>query len=329
MSPADRPPAAGEFGLIDRLFRPLAGAPEALGLADDAALLPHADGRDLVVSKDMIVEGVHFLAGEAPDAVARRLLRVNLSDLAAKAAEPYGYFLAVAFPQAWDEAARAAFAAGLAEDQARFGLSLFGGDTVSTPGLFTASITALGTVPKGAMVRRGGARPGDMVFASGTIGDAALGLKAARGEALGLSQDDRAALEARFRLPEPRLSLRGPLRDLATAAADVSDGLLADAGHIGEASGLAVEIDLGRLPLSAPARRWLERQGDRAAALAVLAAGGDDYEVVCAAPPEAAEALARTDPALVPVGRVLPGEGVRAVLDGAPVDVTRTGYAHS
>lgn len=283
MSGADERPSddLDEFGQIARLYRPLTrGAPEALDLLDDAAVIPSRPGFDLVVTKDAMVEGVHFLAGEAPDLVARKLLRVNLSDLAAKGAEPYGYFLGTAWPKAYGWTARQRFAAGLAEDGEAFGLILLGGDTVSTPGPLTLSLTLLGWVPAGRMIRRSGGSPGDLVMVSGTVGDGFLGLAAARGE----TPDPDGFLAGRYRLPTPRLDLRQALASGARAAADVSDGLIADAWHVAQASGCGLRLDLERLPLSASTRAWLERQPDRAAALIALACGGDDYEVVCAGP---------------------------------------------
>ena len=268
---------ADEFETIARLLRPLTrGAPEALELLDDAAVLAGRPGLDLILTKDALVEGVHFLRDDPLDLVARKLLRVNLSDLAAKAAEPFGYLLAVSWAQWCDWPHRETFARGLAEDGQAFDLSLLGGDTTSTPGPLTASVTMLGWVPEGRMVKRSGAKPGDLLAVSGVIGDGRLGLMAARGEI------DDPALAARYRLPQPRIDLREMLRAHAHAAADVSDGLLADAGHLAEASGCAVRIELEKTPLSESARRWVESQPDPEAALLSLASGGDDYEIVCA-----------------------------------------------
>ena len=309
---------ADEFSEIARLFRPLTGgAAGAFDLLDDAAVVPQRPGFDLVVTKDAIVEGVHFPVGERPDLVARKLLRVNLSDLAAKAAEPFGCFLAVAWPKAFGLAEREAFARGLGEDLKAFGVALLGGDTVSTPGPFTASLTALGWVPEGRMVRRAGARAGDVLAVSGTIGDGTLGLAAARGE-IG---DADGWLADRYRLPQPRLDLRHSLRQRATAAADVSDGLVADAGHIAAASGVGMRLDLDALPLSPAARRWLDGQPDRAAALIRLATGGDDYEVICTVsggPPEDFTAI----------GAVVDGAGVEVRVDGRLVEVAQGGWKH-
>lgn len=319
-----------EFETIARLFRPLSeGAPEALGLADDAAVIPARPGYDLVITKDAVVEGVHFLAADPPGLVARKLLRANLSDLAAKGAEPYGYFLAVAWPPAYGEAARAAFAAGLAQDQAAFGVRLFGGDTVATPGPLTASVTMLGWVPAGAMVRRDGARPGQILLVTGTLGDAGLGLKAAQGT---LEGEGAEALAARYRLPEPRLGFAAALRAGASACIDISDGLIADAAHLQKAGGVGVEIDLERLPLSAPARAWLARHPQPGDALVELATAGDDYELLIAADPDAAARLgaaaAQAGIALTPIGRTLDGEGVAALHRGRPVALSRTGWRH-
>jgi thiamine-monophosphate kinase len=308
---------ADEFGEIARLFRPLTGgAAGAFDLLDDAAVVPQRAGFDLVITKDAIVEGVHFPVGEAPGLVAKKLLRVNLSDLAAKAAEPFGCFLAVAWPKTFGAADREAFARGLGEDLKTYGVALLGGDTVATPGPFTLSLTAMGWVPAGGMVRRAGARPGDILAVSGTIGDGALGLAAVQGEI----EDPDGYLANRYRLPTPRLDLRSALAG-ATAAADVSDGLVADAGHIAEVSGVKLSLDLGRLPLSPAARRWLDAQPDRAAALVKLATGGDDYEVVAA--------FSKTLPkGFTAIGTVSAGEGTEVLVDGAPVAIDHAGWRH-
>lgn len=309
---------ADEFSEIASLFRPLTGgAAGAFDLLDDAAVVPQRPGFDLVVTKDAIVEGVHFPAGEAPDLIARKLVRVNLSDLAAKAAEPFGCFLAVAWPAGFEPTQREAFARGLGEDMKAFGVVLLGGDTVSTPGPLMASLTALGWVPQAAMIRRAGARIGHTVAVSGTIGDGALGLSATKGEIA----DPDAWLASRYRLPNPRLDLRETLRARASAAADVSDGLIADAGHIAEASAVGLRIDLEALPLSAPARAWLDGQGDRTAALLRLATGGDDYEVVCTVRGPA-------PPGFTAVGDVVAGAGVEVCAGGAKLDVVHKGWRH-
>jgi thiamine-monophosphate kinase len=281
--------------------------------------VPHKPGHELVITKDAIVEGVHFPEGEAPDLVARKLARVNLSDLAAKAAEPFAAFLAVSWPQRFTDRDRERFAMGLAADLEAFNVDLLGGDTTATPGPFTCSLTALGWVPEGRMVRRSGARPGDRLLVSGTIGDGTLGLAAVRGEVA----DADGQLAFRYRLPEPRLDLRDQLRRIATAAADVSDGLIADARHIAEASRVRVCIDLDKLPLSRGAATWLEAQPDIPAALLRLGSGGDDYEVVCTAPTGL-----RRPAGFTVVGEVQEGEGVEVRAAGQVVDPGAGGWRH-
>ena len=312
--------AADEFGEIARLFRPLTrGAAGAFDLLDDAAVVPGRPGFDLVVTKDAIVEGVHAPFGEAPGLLAQKLVRVNLSDLAAKAAEPFAGFLAVAWSERFGPDERAAFAAALGADLAAFGVDLLGGDTVATPGPFWGSFTALGWVPEGRMLRRAGARPGEGLWVSGTVGDGALGLAVAKGQL----NDPSGGLVERYRRPTPRLDLRELLRARATAAADVSDGLVADAGHIAEASGVGLRLDLERLPLSAAARRWLADQPDEAAARLSLAVGGDDYEIVCTA--------AVADPGMpgfARVGDVVDGAGIEVRMAGLRLDPGSGGWRH-
>jgi thiamine-monophosphate kinase len=318
-----------EFAWIETLKPLTRGDPRALGLLDDAAVIPGRPGFELVISKDAMVEGVHFLPGEAPDIVARRLLRTNLSDLAAKAAEPFGYFLAAAWPDDRTWADREAFVRGLAEDGAAFGVVLLGGDTVRAPGsALTLSATVLGWAPEGRTVRRSGARAGDALVVCGVIGDGWLGLKAALGELA----DPGGALAAHYRTPTPLLILREALRRHARAAADVSDGLIADAGHVAGASRLGLALDLADLPLSPGARAWRDAQPDPAGASLALATGGDDYAVVCAVAPDAATAFLAEVRALdVPAARAgvfdaggrleVTHEGVRQVVE-------RRGWRH-
>jgi thiamine-monophosphate kinase len=321
-----------EFDTIDRLFRPLSeGAPEARGLIDDVAVLPGRPGHDLVVTKDAIVEEVHFLRADPLDLVARKLLRVNLSDLAAKGAEPYGYLLSVSWPARCGWAEREAFADGLRTDQAQYGLRLFGGDTTSTPGPLSASVTAFGWVPHGRTVARAGARAGDLVLVSGRIGDGWLGLQAVRGELADLEEPRVEALEQRYRLPEPRTGLARLVRDNATASADVSDGLVADLGHIADASGLGAELYLEALPLSRAAKAWLSHRVDPLAARRDLAVGGDDYEIVCTARPDRVEAMvkaAEDHGGFTVVGRMVEGSGVAVSLEGEAAEIDRPGWRH-
>jgi len=282
--------SSGEDDLIARYFKPLATDPGALGLTDDAALLK-GGGDDLVVTTDAIVEGVHFLGNDPPDTVAKKALRVNLSDLAAKGATPAGFVLTLALRTA-DENWLALFARGLGDDAAAFACPLLGGDTVSTPGPQMISITAFGRVPKGRMVGRTGARPGDRILVTGTIGDAALGLGLLTGgEVAGALASDPAArdfLVSRYRVPQPRNSFAEAVRDHATAAMDVSDGLAGDLAKMMRAGGTSAVVDADKIPLSPAARAALAAEPslfDR------LVTGGDDYEILAAIPPERLDAF--------------------------------------
>ena len=321
----------GEFGLIERFFRPLShAAPGAFALKNDGALLTPPAGESLVVTKDLMVAGVHYPEGEDPSILARRLLRMNLSDLAAMGATATSYALGLALPEDVADAWVEAFAAGLAQDQEAFGVALIGGDTVATRGPAVLSLTAFGTVAGDACLTRAGASEGDDIYVSGTVGDAALGLRAVRGDLRGLAASDFAALADRFRLPEPRLALGMALVGLATCAIDVSDGLVADLGHLCEESGVAACVGAHTMPLSEAARRAL---AGGAAALADLLTGGDDYELLFCAPPSArgeVDALGkRLDLALSRIGTMERGAGVRVVdADGQPLALGRTGYAH-
>src|ERR1700680_1819327 len=249
--PAPPKTRLGEFELIAKLFAPLAAKAEgAFGLMDDAAILRHSPGEELVVTVDALVESVHFRRDDPADLIAAKTLRVNLSDLAAKGASPLGYLMALSLPGWVDDAWLERFAAGLSQDQNRYGVNLLGGDTTSTPGPLMVSISAFGSIGVGKMIRRAGAKSGDRVFVSGTIGDAGAGLSILSGSESAPSEEDKATLVARYRLPEPRLSLGRRLIGLASAALDVSDGLLADLNHIAEISGVRILVDASRIPLS-------------------------------------------------------------------------------
>ena len=315
----------GEFEFIARRLRPLATAPGALDLIDDAALLDPTPDKQLVLAKDAMVAGVHFLEGDPPGQIAKKLLRVNLSDLAAMGAAPLGYLLALARSREIADDWLAEFCAGLAADNAAFGIGLLGGDTVSTPGPLTLSLTAVGEVPKGAALLRSGARAGDDIWVSGTLGDAALGLKVLQGE-LEVAVDARAALIAHYRLPQPRLALGQALRGVAGAAIDISDGLVADLGHILEASGVGAELRADQLPLSAAAR---DLPGARDAALA----GGDDYELLFTASPARRAVIAalarRLGLPLTCIGQIRAGSDL-SILDaaGQEIKVAKRGWQH-
>ena len=322
-------PRLGEFERIARFFAPLA-APEALGLQDDVALIPGPPGAQYVLKTDAIVEGVHFLPDDPPEQVAQKLLRVNLSDLAGKGAEPVGYLLTTALPRERDEAWLERFAAGLAADQKEFGIGLMGGDSVATPGPVTLSVAAIGRIAAGKAPLRSGARAGDLVFVSGTLGDGALGLKAIRGELARLDKAAHDFLVDRYRLPRPRLTLGRRLAGLAHAMMDVSDGLVADLGHICEASHVGAVVEAARLPLSPAARSAIAAEP---ALLTAALAVGDDYELLLTAPPAAEAAiLGAGDQAGVPVtriGRIDSSTGVRVVdAKGTAIPIGEAGYRH-
>lgn len=267
-----------EFTLIDRYFSPLAeGFPGAEGLRDDAALLAPPKGMEIVATTDTMNEGVHFIGDEPPGDLAKKLLRVNLSDLAAKGAQPWCYLLNLGLPQGCGEAWVADFARGLAEDQQRYGLHLAGGDSTNTRGGISLSVTAFGLVEKGKIVRRSGAKPGDLLYVTGTIGDAHLGLKAARGE-LEASEEDTAYFLSAYRLPDPPVACARELGGLASAAMDISDGLAQDLGHLCAASGVGARVNARDVPLSEAARRQNVELG-------ALLTGGDDYQLLLAIPP--------------------------------------------
>ncbi len=323
----------GEFELIARYLAPLTGdAPGAYRLAEDAATLAPPADEHLVLAVDTLVEGVHYLPADPAEQVAQKLIRVNLSDLAAMGAWPLGYLLSLALPASREEAWLAAFARGLGEDQAVFGLVLLGGDTVATPGPPTLTLTVLGHARPERLLRRSTASAGDLIYVSGTLGDAALGLKALRGELPGLAARDREALARRYRLPLPRLDLGRALaeRALASAAIDVSDGLLADLGHVAEASGLGAEVRAAAVPLSTSAEAALAR--DPELVRAVLA-GGDDYELLFTVAPQRTadvDALARRlGLRLTPVGHMTESGGVRALdAEGSPLALDGGGWTH-
>ena len=321
----------GEFDLIARFFEPLSrAAPGAFALGNDGALLTPPAGSGLVVTKDIMVAGVHYPEGEEPAVLARRLLRVNLSDLAAMGATATAYALGLALPSDVGDAWVEAFAAGLARDQDEFGVALIGGDTVATEGPAVLSLTAFGTVEGDACLTRSGAEAGDDIYVSGSIGDAMLGLRAVQGGLAALSPEDRTAFAERFRLPEPRLALGTALVGRATCAIDISDGLVADLGHISERSGVAARIAAASVPLSDPARRALAA-GE--ADIADLVTGGDDYELLFCAPSserETVDALGhRLGLPLTRIGGIETGQGVTVSdADGQPLALARAGYRH-
>lgn len=312
-----------EFDIIARHFAPLAHTPAARGLLDDAALLD--DSGPYVLTADAIVEGVHFLPDDPVDAIAQKALRVNVSDIVAKGAAPSHYLLTLQWPRTRRASDLALFAQGLARDQATFGCAMLGGDTTSTPGPLTVSVTMFGH-PLGATPSRAGARIGDDLWVTGTIGDGALGLRALAGTLPDVAIEEAAWLAERYRRPQPRVGLAAAVAAFATASMDVSDGLLGDAAKLARVSGVAISIDPVDVPLSAAAASWLEREADRRAALAVLLNGGDDYEILFTAPPSRrvrlAEAADDAGIALSRIGRVSTGTGMDS--GGVPIG----GFVH-
>lgn len=323
-----------EEAIIQGFLAPLAaGAPGALGLQDDCATIAPAPGCEFVVKTDAIAEGVHFLPGDAPADIGWKALAVNVSDLAAKGANPRGYLMSLAFPDAPTREWMAGFARGLAEAQAAFGIHLLGGDTDRRPGPLSITPMVIGEVPVGRMVRRATARSGDLIYVSGTLGDACLGLqlrRAAQPQPWQLSADQAVFLIGRYLRPLPRLALAPALREHARASMDLSDGLMKDLGRMCRASGVGAHVELASLPVS-EAFQAVRRADPRAADAAVFA--GDDYEILCAVPPERAaafeQAAQRVGVAATRIGLFRAGaEVVLTGRDGKPLDIGRTGWDH-
>jgi thiamine-monophosphate kinase len=327
-------PLQGEEAII-QLLAPLAqGAPGALGLQDDCALLTPAPGTELVLKTDPVAEGVHFLPDDVPEGIAWKALAVNVSDLAAKAARPIGYLMALSFPESPAVAWLTRFASGLRAAQSAFGCHLLGGDTDRRPGPLTISITIVGEVETGRMVRRATARPGDALFVSGTLGDATLGLMLRKDPTLAdrwqLSAAEADHLRGRYVRPQPRLGLALALRTSASAAMDVSDGLAKDLGHMCKASGSAARVRLADLPLSPAAAKVLAADSSLGPRIAT---GGDDYEVLAAVPASNSGAFqsmaAQAAVAVARIGVMLSGSGtVIEGHDGQPVSLDRAGWDH-
>jgi thiamine-monophosphate kinase len=334
---AEREPEmeSGEDRLIARYFRPLARDPGAFALFDDAAILTPPPGCDVVLKTDAIVGGMHFFPDDPPDTIARKALRVNLSDLAAKGARPSGFLLSLALPALVDESWLAGFARGLGEDAETYGCPLFGGDSVRTPGPVTISIAAFGLVPHGAMVRRSGARPGDRIVVTGTIGDAALGLKLRRDPQLAtrwqLDTSQREHLISRYLLPRPRNAIAEALRQHASAAMDVSDGLVGDLGKLCAVSGVSGRVEIARVPLSEAGEQAVTSD---LSLIDTALTGGDDYEIVATVPTPAVDGLiAAATAAGVPmaeIGEIRGEPGKVRFLDreGVPLAFEATSFSH-
>ena len=318
-----------EFDLIAQSLAPLSDAAHGLGLTDDAALFELTPGHSAVLSTDTLVAGVHFLPDDPPRGIARKVLRVNLSDIAAMGAVPKGYLLNLSLPDDVTDTWFDAFVAGLAADQKEFRVTLLGGDTVRTSGPFTVSVTAVGEVRLGRAIKRAGARIGDVVLVTGTIGDAVIGLRVLTEKATLGPANAKFALD-RYRLPQPRTSIGPYLVGLASAAIDVSDGLIGDLGHICETSSVAATILAAAVPLS-PAGQAAIDAGQLTVSEAVT--GGDDYELLFCAPPEARDALSRLSAtlnvAITEIGEITTGAGVELIDgNGEVVVIDRPGYTH-
>jgi thiamine-monophosphate kinase len=324
-----------EFSLIARYFAPLATAPEALGLRDDAAVIALPDGQELVVSCDTIVEGVHFLGDDPAETIGHKALAVNLSDLAAKGARPYAYLLALTLPNEPSAQWLEKFTAGLRALQEEADIALVGGDTTRGSGPLSLTITVLGLVPQGTSVPRRGAKAGDRVYVTGTIGDAYLGLRLLQQpdlvDAWTLGKDDVAFLVRRYRQPEPRFALTTVIRNCAESAIDVSDGLVGDIEKLCHVSHVCAEIEFDLVPLSTPARKAVAKDRDL---LQHMIVAGDDYEIAAAVPAVRgakfeAEA-AHAGIGVTAIGTIRAGEGEVTVLDcdGRPIRLTCKGFSH-
>ncbi len=323
---------SGEERLIASIFAPLATHPGALGLTDDCAVITPPQGCDLVLTTDTIIGRVHFFADDAAHAVASKALRVNLSDLAAKGAAPLGYLLSLALPKDIGEDWLTGFAEGLRGDAQRYNCPLFGGDTDRTPGPVTIAVTMFGSLPVGTMVRRAGAKAGDLVFVSGTIGDAALGLALRKDPARDwpLTGGQQQHLTSRYLLPQPRNALAEAVRIHASAAMDVSDGLVGDLTKLCRVSQVAANVEVERVPLSEAARALIAAEP---AMREPVLTGGDDYEIVCTVPPDKAEgfkaAAKVAEVAVSEIGVVAQGEGARFIgSDGEPIAFRQASFSH-
>jgi thiamine-monophosphate kinase len=318
-----------EFDRIDRFFRPLATHEAALGLRDDVALLSPKAGMQIILTTDAISQGIHFIGDEPPSEIARKLMRVNLSDIAAKGGVPIGYLLDIILPRDLTDEWFENFASGLARDQNEFGLSLLGGDTISTSGTPSFSMTMIGEVPNGKALLRGGAKVGDAIVVSGNLGEGAAGLLASRKKLSAISDIDAAYLISRYRLPQPRLAAGQAIQNIAHASMDISDGLMQDLGHMCKASGVGATVHLEAIPITASIRKlWLA--GDMTTE--DIVAGGDDYELLFAVPKDQFGVLAdiarETKTPLTLIGEFTQNTNVELSRYGKQVVLSKLGYSH-
>ena len=307
-----------EFELIARHFAALTpgGSGVLLGIGDDAAILEPPPRRQLVMTLDTLVAGRHFPAGTAPGNLGHKALAVNLSDLAAMGAEPAWALLSLTLPEA-DEAWLSAFAEGFRALALRHDVTLVGGDTCRGP--LSISVQLTGTVEPGRALLRSGARPGDRIFVTGTLGDAALALERLKG-----SGSLESALQQRLERPEPRLEEGRALAGIASACIDISDGLVADLGHICERSGCAAVLEAARVPRSGAMEAYLRESGD----WRLLLAGGDDYELCFTVPPHRLPALERSGIRCTDIGEMRTGSGVTVVDDAGRALPSFPGFDH-
>lgn len=318
------PETLSEFGLIARYFTGLGARRSelALGVGDDCALLRLPPAQQLAVSVDTVVAGVHFPLDCDPRLLGQRALRVAVSDLAAMGAEPLAFTLALTLTGA-DKDWLGEFSAGLGAAALEFGMALAGGDTTRGPAVVVTA-QVMGAVPEGAALTRHGARAGDLIYVSGTLGDARAALGVLARPAHSLSEAERHWL-SRYYLPLPRLALGQRLRGIASAAIDISDGLAADLGHILESSGVGAQVDVSRLPLSCALHGHPQ-------ALDFALGGGDDYELCFTAAParrdELAGLAAELGLPLTVVGEIEAEPGLRLQADGRAVVPVSDGYRH-
>ncbi len=315
---------SSEFELIARHFtRPAKNA--VLGVGDDCALVDITNGMDLAVSTDTMVSGTHFFPDVDPENLGHKALAVNLSDMAAMGAMPYWVLLALTLPKV-DDVWLAAFAKGFFDLADEYNVSLIGGDT--TRGPLTLTVTIMGEVPAGAALRRNGAKAGNDIWVSGNLGDAALAVAHRHGR-IKLEEADYKEAVMRLYEPTPRVSLGQALRGMATSAIDISDGLLADLGHICRLSGVGATVEIAAIPVSAIGAKHASSD----AGLSAIMAGGDDYELCFTAPPNSRDSIADLAEGLgIPltrIGQVRRGKGVHIVgPDGKPMKIDGRGFDH-
>ena len=328
--PQEKSDQLGEFELIKKHLAPLAENSFSIGLTDDAAIFQPPPNRELVLTKDLLLAGVHFFPTDPPELIARKALRINLSDLAAMGSDPVGYLLGLGLPADWNEAWLEAFCEGLRVDQNHYGIELFGGDTIRSTNGLLVSITMIGSVPVGQGKRRSAAQPDDLIYVTGTLGDSALGLALRRGELPELEGDDKNFLQDRYLLPQPRVEAVELVRSFATASIDISDGLIADLGHMCASSGIGARLEASRIPISDAVRKVVELDATR---FEDVMSGGDDYEVLLSVArrtvPELERAAAKIGVKIQEIGYFCEQEEIKiGNLDGTIRNVSRKGYAH-